>query len=564
MLFARFRQLGRAVGHVQRYRAIVTVFLKYGYEDLARRLPLPRFWLWLPSRRFRRKQAALGVLSRPERLRRAFEELGPAFVKLGQLLAGRTRLLPRPYIEELARLHDRVPPVPFAEVEAVLSSELKRPLAECFARIDEIPLGSASVAQVHRARLPDGADVVVKVQRPGIERVVHADLEIMMKLAELLENNVEEWQPHHPTVIVAEFARRMEGELDFSAEMAAMERFARQFEGDPTVRVPRVFRMVSGRRVLTMERIDGIPATQLAALDAAGLDRREIARRLADLTLRQIFVHGFFHGDPHPGNVHILPANVVCYLDFGLTGFLVRETRDSIAALLAAITGRDERTATQALLRLADAELDPPRPGLEADVAEFIHRHFTGPVRELVFSRLLQHLLRLTARHELALPPEVFTAVKALGQVEHIVRELAPDLDLIEQAGPLVREIRARHVHPRRLLREFLLFGGEAVTALRALPLDLRRLAAQLRDGRARANFRVEGLRPLNETLERVTNRLAFSVVLAALIVASALIIHADIAPQWHGIPIIGLVGYVFAGLMGTALLLAILRHGRM
>ncbi len=564
MFFSRVRQIGRAVEHVQRSRAIVHVFLRYGYEDLARHLPLPRLWLWLRTPGLRREQALLRGLSRPERLRRAFEDLGPAFVKLGQLIAGRTRLLPREYTEELAKLQDQVPPVGFPEVRTVILAELRRPLEACFALIDETPLGSASVAQVHHARLLDGTDTVVKVQRPGIERVVRTDLEIMTRLAELLEHHDERWQSYHPTAIVAEFARRMEQELDFSAEAAAVERFARQFEGDATVRVPRVYRNLSSRRVLTMDRIQGIPATQVEAIAAAGLDRVEIARRLANLTLRQVFVHGYFHGDPHPGNVHVLPENVVCFLDFGQMGYLVRETRDAIAALFVAIAQHDERAAMQALLVLANAELDPPRVGLEADVAEFIHRHFTGPVREMVFLRLLQHLFQLTARHELALSPEVFTVIKALGQVEHLMRELAPELDFLELARPFMREVHAGRTHPRRVMRELLLFGGDSVAMLRALPLELRRVAAQLRDGKVRVNFRIEGLRPLDDTLERVTNRLAFAIVLAALIVASAVVVHARVAPIWHGISIVGLMGYTFAALMGVALLVSMIRHGRM
>ncbi|MBL9186075.1 MAG: phosphotransferase [Opitutaceae bacterium] len=564
MLLSRFRQFGRAVGQAQRLRHIVGVFLKYGYDDIAARLPLPRVWRWLPTSRFKREHAAIAALPRQERLKLVFEELGPAFVKLGQLLAGRTRLLPRSYTLELAKLQDHVAPVPYPAVLAVIAEELSRPPTECFAAIDETPLGAASMAQVHRARLPDGAEVVVKVQRPGIEPILRTDLEIMGRIATLLETHVEEWQPHHPAAIVAEFARRVEHELDFAAELAAMERFARQFEGDATVHVPRVYRALSTGRLLTMEYIAGTPASHLAVLDAAGLDRALIARRLADLTLRQIFVHGFFHGDPHPGNVHILPGNVVCFLDFGLTGFLIRETRDQVAALLVAVAQRDERAGTQALLVLAGAELGAPRPGLEADVAEFIHRHFTGPVRELVFMRLLQHLLQITARHDLALPPEVFTVIKALGQIEHLVSELAPDLDLLEQAKPFVREVHTRRVGPRRVLRELLDFGGETVTALRTLPLEFRRVAAQLRDGRAKVNFRVEGLRPLNETLERVTNRLAFAIVLAALLVASALVIRANVGPIWHGVSIIGLAGYVAAGFMGLLLLISIVRHGRM
>ena len=563
MIISRIRQFTRAYDQAQRFRTIVAVFLKYGYNDLADRLPLPRLVRWLPGRHFRLRHAELMELSPPVRLRRAFEELGPAFVKLGQMLAGRTRLLPRAYTEELAKLHDQVPPVPRAEVVATLTEELRRPWTACFAEFDPEPLGSASIAQVHTARLPNGTSVVVKVQRPDIERNVQLDLEIMARLAELIEHHLPEWQVHQPTAIVAEFARRMELELDFSAELAAMERFAFQSRDDRRVRVPQVFREFSTRRLLTMERITGIPATEVRELTAAGLDRVEIARRLADLTLQQIFVHGFFHGDPHPGNVHVLPGNVVCFLDFGLTGFLVRETRDSLAALFAAIAQRDERVATHALLLLASAELDPPRPGLEVDVAEFIHRHFGGAVRELVFMRLLQNLFKLTARHHLTLPPEIFLVVKALGQVEHLMRELAPDLDLLEQARPFMRELHVRRSGPRRLVRELLDFGSEAALALRTLPLEFRRVAAQVREGKARVNFHHEGLRPLNLTLERVSNRLSFAVVLAALLLASSVVIHAGIQPQWHGISVIGLVGYAFAFCIGAALLISMIRRGQ-
>ncbi len=564
MWFSQFRRISRAVGHAQRYRTIVGVFLKYGYVDLAQHLPLSRLWIWLRTNRFRRSSSRTNDLPRPERLRMAFEELGPAFVKLGQLLAGRTRLLPREYTDELAKLHDQVPPVPFPEIEAVIAAELHRPPSECFTSIDPTPLGAASIAQVHRANCAECGSVVIKVQRPDIDRIVRVDLEIMVRIAELLERNLESWQPHQPTAIVADFARRMEQELDFSAEAAAMERFARQFEGDPTVCVPRVLHALSTRRMLTMERIDGIPATQIQAFGPAGLDRTEIAHRLANLTFRQIFVHGFFHGDPHPGNIHVLQGNVICFLDFGMTGYLVRELRDSLASLLVAVAKQDERAATTALVHLAGAELDPPKPGLEADMAEFIHRHFSGTMRDLVFPRLLQHLLRINARHSLTLPPEIFLVIKVLGQVEHIVSVLDPEFNFLEQAGPFVREIYGQRAQPSRIVRELLHFGGDTVEALRALPMDFRRMAAQLRDGKASVNFRVEGLRPLNDTLERTTNRLAFAIVLAAMIVASALIIHAGISPKWHNIPVIGLVGYVFAGLMGATLLISMVRHGRM
>jgi ubiquinone biosynthesis protein len=397
MLFGRFRKIGRAVEHVQRLRVIVGVFLKYGYESLARRLPLPSPW-HLPFRSQRKTQEELSSLTPPERLRRALEELGPTFVKLGQLLSTRTHLLPRAFTLELANLHDQVPAVPFEQVESILRAELKRPLAEIFIGIEEIPIGSASIAQVHRAVLLNGQKCVIKVQRPGIEKIVRVDLEIMAYLASLLENHVDGWRVHQPTAVVAEFAKSMEQELDFCAEAAHLERFSHQFAGEPTIYVPRVVSGLVTRRVLAMEYIEAVKASCFEALDEAGLNRREIAMRITDLVLKQIFVHGFFHADPHPGNIHIMPGNVICFLDFGMMGFLDEQTRQTFAKFIMAISQRNETTAAAAMLRLAHAELDPPRVGFEADVAEFMHRHFYRPAGEMVFGQLVNHLFSLTTR----------------------------------------------------------------------------------------------------------------------------------------------------------------------
>ena len=563
MLFRRFRRIGRTVEHLQRYRTIVGVFLKYGFEDLAQRLPWPSA-LKVPFGKLRREQSATASLSQPERLRKSFEELGPTFVKFGQLLSARTHLLSPAFTYELSKLLDQVPPIPFAEVRAVVERELKRPLKECFASFEETPLGSASIAQVHRAVLPGGEQVVVKVCRPGIERTIRTDLEIMAQVAALLENHVEGWRIHRPTAVVAEFARRMEAELDFSAEAAHMERFDEQFVGDPTLYVPRVYHVVSTRRVLTMEYVNGIKASQVAGQDLPELDRRVIATRIAALVMRQIFEHGFFHADPHPGNIHVLPGNIICFLDFGMMGFLDRYTRERFADLVIGIAKRDETAVSAALLKLAGAELETPGRGLEADVSEFIHQHFYRPMGEMVFSELVNHLFQLTTRHELPMPSDLFIMLKALSLMEGLVRQLNPEHDLIEQAKPFMRELHLKRVSPRRLLRQWTEVGADALVFARELPLEIRRVLAQLKTGRLKVTFHHDGLEPLDNTLERVSNRLAFALVLSALVVASSIIIHARVPPQWHGIPVIGLVGYIFAGLMGTWLLLSILRHGKM
>ncbi|HEY3860970.1 MAG TPA: AarF/ABC1/UbiB kinase family protein [Verrucomicrobiae bacterium] len=550
--------------HVQRLRVIVGVFLRYGYEPLARRLPLPSPW-HLPFRSQRRAQEKLASLTPPERLRAALENLGPTFIKLGQLLSTRAHLLPRAFIVELAHLHDSVPPVPFDQVRTILAAELKRPLAEVFLTIEETPIGSASIAQVHRAVLLTGEKCVIKVQRPGIEKIVRVDLEIMAYLASLLENHVEGWRVHQPTAVVAEFAKSMEQELDFTAEAAHLERFAHQFLGDPSIYIPRLVPGLMTRRVLTMEYIEAVKASDFLMLDAAGLDRRQIATRITDLVMKQIFVHGFFHADPHPGNIHILPGNVICFLDFGMMGFLDQETRQTFARFILSIAHRNEKAAAAALLRLAHAELDPPRTGFEADVAEFMHRHFYRPAGEMVFGPLVNHLFSLTARHNLTLPADLSVMLKALGLMEDLVCRLDPGHDIIGQARPFMRQVLMAQIGPKRLLRHWVDFGNEAAGLARELPMEIRRLMALFKDGRARLHVNHLGLDNLLNTLERIVNRLAFALVLASLIISSSVIVHARVPPLLaHQVSVIGVVGYLLAGLMGFWLLIAMLRHGKM
>jgi len=563
VLFRRFRKFGRAVQHVRRYRVIIGVFLKFGYDDLARRLPLPGS-IRLPFRSRPPKGEEVSPFSAPERLRHALEELGPTFVKLGQLLSTRAHLLPRSFTLELAKLHDQVPPIPYQQIQAIVTSELKQPLAELFLSIEETPIGSASIAQVHRAVRVNGEKCVIKVQRPGIEKTVRVDLEIMAHLAALLENHVEGWRVHKPTAFVAEFARSMEQELDFGAEAAHLKRFASQFAGDPTIYVPKVVPGAVTRRVLTMEYIEAVKASKFEELDAAGLDRRQIAARITDLVMKQIFVHGFFHADPHPGNIHVLPGNVICFLDFGMMGFLDQQTRQTFAKFVTGIAQRNESAAAGALLRLAHAELDPPRSGFEADVAEFMHRHFYRPAGEMVFGQLVNHLFWLTARHNLTLPPDLSVMLKALALMEDLVCRLDPGHDIILQARPFMKLVLARQFRPRRLLRQWLEFGGDAVELARELPLEIRRLLALIKEGRALFHVHHQGLEGLINTLERIINRLAFALVLSALIIGSSVVIHSRVPPLWNDVSVIGVAGYLMAGMMGFWLLIAMLRHGKM
>lgn len=561
MTFSRFRKLGRTLQHAQRFRQIVSVFLKYGFHDLTTKIGLPRVRR-IPFLQDREEQAAIEAMSQPERLRRACEELGPTFVKLGQLFASRTQLLPKEFTDELSKLQDEVEPIAFEELSAVIEQELDAPVETVFQSIERQPLGAASIAQVHRAVLRSGEPVVVKVQRPGIAQNAALDLEIMQQIAWMMEGHVEGWDVHRPSGVVDELARSLEKELDFSREAAHMERFAWQFEGDDTIYIPKVYYAHSTDRVLTMEFIEAIKVSSLEKLEAAQLDRKEIAVRIADLVMKQIFEYGFFHADPHPGNIHILPGNRICFLDFGLMGFLDIRTRETFVDLVWGIARRNEISVTNAILKLAEADSEPSREGLESDIADFMHQHFYRPVGEMRFGKLVTELFELTAKNRLRLPPDLFIMLKALSQTEELVRHLNPDHNLVEQAEPFMRKARMARLRPQRFAGNVLEFGRDFSELARDLPAELRRIISQIKTGDAKINFQHRGLEPAINSAERVSNRISYSLVLASLIIGSALIVHANL--DFSEIPLLGLIGFLLSALMAFGLLISILRHGRM
>lgn len=557
-------RIGRTYRHIQRYREILTILFRYGFGDLVDSLKVEQYLEIGLNVISRKRRQRVESLSRAERVRVAFEELGPTFIKIGQVFSTRPDLLPVEFIRELAKLQDDVPPFAYARAKKIVEKELRKPLDTVFKEIEEKPLASASLGQVHRARLASGEQVVIKVQRPDIRRTIEVDLEIMLHLAELMERHLEGWEIHHPTRVVEEFAHTLERELDYTIEAAHMERFAMQFVDSSTVYVPKVYREATTSQILTMEYVDGIKVSDIARLEKEGLDRRKIARLGADLIMQQVFVHRFFHADPHPGNIVILPNEVICYLDFGMMGRLDGEIREIFTDLFLAVVRRDETKAMEALLRLISADEEPDRRLLERDMVEFMDQHLYRPLKDLELGKLLHQILEMASKHRLHMPPELFLMLKALATVEGTGRRLDPDFDLMEHATPFVGRIQRERLRPGQIAGDVADSGIEFFRLLKTLPGDLHSILNLARQGRVRLEFEHRGLEPMLFTLDRVSNRLAFAIVLAALIIGSALVVLAGVPPQWHEISIIGLCGFVVAGVMGFWLLVSILKHGRM
>lgn len=564
MAFFKIGNIGRTYRHVQRYRHILTVLFKYGFGDLVDVLKIEQYLeigFQMVSRKRREK---IEKLSRAERVRMAMEELGPTFIKMGQILSTRPDLLPVDFIRELPKLQDDVPSFSFSEVRTIIEKEIHKPLEDQFSFFDEKPLAAASIGQVHKARTLGGDEVVVKIQRPGIRRTIEVDLEIMHHIAGLMEKHLDGWDLQHPTKIVEEFARTIEKELDYSLEAAFMERFARQFAGESAVHVPMVYREATTDRILTMEYLQGVKPSDLEKLKKEGLDPVIIARRGFDLIMKQIFVYGFFHADPHPGNIFILPDNIIAYIDFGMMGRINMESRENFADLILSIVQRDEKKAADAILKLTVCDEMSDHTSIEADVSEFMELHCYRPLKEVEIGKLLHQLLDLTTRHRLNVPPDLFLMIKALSTVEGLGRTLDPEFDVTGQAAPFVRRLQFNRFSPYRIAKDMAGSGAEAFRLMKEVPGEVRAILRLIKQGKVKIEFEHRGLQPMLTTHDKISNRLAFAIVLAALIIGSALIVLSDIPPKWHEIPVIGLIGFLFAGIMGFWLLISFLRSGRM
>lgn len=556
--------IGRTYRHLNRYRQILTVLIKYGFGDLLEMLKIDQYievGLQLISRN---RGTRIEPLTRPQRLRMAFEELGPTYIKLGQVLSARPDLIPMDYIQELSKLQDAVPAFSFKEVCKVIESEFGRPPEEIFRSLEETPQASASIGQVHRAVLNDGEAVAVKFQRPGIRKIIEVDLEIMLHLATLAEHHIEELALHRPVKIVDEFARTLEKEIDYKIEATSMERCARQFLDDPYVYIPKIYREVTTSRILTAEYIEGIKISDFDRLESAGLDRKVITARGADLVLKQIFKHCFFHADPHPGNIFALPNNVICLIDFGMVGVVDRQTRDDFVDLLDSIAHQNEIQVSEVLLKLTYWDEEPDRRMLEREVADFMGRHLYKPLKEIELGKLLQQMLEVAAEFQLRIPPDLFLMIKALGTVEGVGHMLDPDFDMIARATPFIENVKLERYKPERVAEDIFDLTTKLLRFLRQFPKELLDITQIIRQRKLSLQFEHRGLETMLMTHDRISNRISFSILIAALIVGSALIVRSKTPPLIYGISLIGIILFLAAAIMGIWLLVAILKKGRL
>lgn len=554
----------RTYRNLGRYREILTILFKYGFGELIDTLKIEQYLEISLQMLFKKQPKNLEKLSRPERIRLVFEELGPTFIKFGQILSTRPDLIPYEYAKELEKLQDDVPPFEYNDVRRIIWEDFGQSVDAVFQDFEEKPMAAASIGQVHRAKLESGEEVVVKVQRPDIRKIIEVDLEIMLHIGYLMERHLEEFDIQHPTRLVSIFARTIEKEINYKIEAANTEHFGRQFLDNPTIYIPKVYHDLTTNRVITMEYVEGVKASEIVTLREEGYDLVEIADRGASLLMDQFFVQGFFHADPHPGNILILPENVICYVDFGMMGRINRRERHDFADLIMYIVRRNERKVVDVILKLVEVHGPVNRSELESDVAELIDSYLGLPLKHLEVGPIMQQLLELVSRHKLCLKPNLYLVVKAAATVEGLGRVLNPDFEFVEHAEPFIKKLQLERYHPQNIAGDLLESGAELFELLKEIPGELREILRLTRQGRIKIEFEHRGLESLLTHLDRTSNRIAFAIVIAAQVVGSALIVLADVPPKWYDIPVIGLLGFLVAVIMGLWLLISMLRHGRM
>jgi ubiquinone biosynthesis protein len=517
-LIRRSRQLGQAVKNVGRLKQILTVAVKYGFSDAINRMDLGKF---IPGRESASEEQA--ELSTPQRLRLAFEELGPTFIKFGQLLSTRSDLLPENFIEEFVKLQDNVQPLPFAEIKAIVERELRRPLADAFSEFSEKPLAAASIALVHEAVLLTGEKVVVKVQRPEIDKIIETDVSLLAFLASLLERYVPETQVIGPKVIVNEFFRTLAYELDFVVEANNMGKIAENMKEMTEIVIPAVHKSLSTKRILTLQRLDGIRVNDLSALELAGVDKKKVVDVGARAFFKSVMVDGLFHGDLHGGNLFVLPDNKLGIVDFGIVGRLSQRSRDQLATMVVSLVTEDYENLCYEYAELGGGSAAIDFDAFQRDVRNTLSPYMGLSLSEVNIGRVLIEATKIATQYNIKVPGDWMIVFKAILTIEGMGRTLDPDFDLLKTGEELVRELVKNQYSMQRISKDLVWVAKDVSTLIQTMPRQIRWMFRKFNSNDFAVEIKLPELKAVRLQLEKNTKRTTYAVLAAGCVIAASI-----------------------------------------
>ena len=562
MAFSRFKKRYK---NINRLRQIINILIKYGFDYFVEQLGLISL-IAKGEKILKRKRSKIDQISFSVRVRLALEELGPTFVKLGQILSTRPDIIPREYIKELEKLQDEVPPYSYDLVEQMVQKELGANVSELFKSFDEKPFAAASLGQAHKAILKeDKVKVVVKVQRPDMEKIIETDLDILFQLARLTEKYIPESRLYDPVGVAEEFAKTIRMELDYGTEGRNAERFRKNFKEDKTVFIPNIYWELSSKYILTMEYIEGIKINHLKELDKAGYDRKQIAENGAKAFMKQMLIDGFFHADPHPGNILVMENEIIGFMDFGMMGKIDKESREKYIDLLIAVLEYDSNKILAGMLELGFTSQETiDTRSFKIDIADILAQYYDKALKEIKLGEFVTQLVQISIKYHIKMPAELTLLGKSLLTIEGIGLVLDPDFNLTEIAKPYIKEIILERKSPQRLLFKLSNDLSEFYHLMVLIPRQLSKTLRKMEEGIFKLELQHRGLENLINALDKATNRLSYSLILVAIIIGSSLIMQTDKGLQFMGFPVIGVMGYIISGILGLGLVIMILRSGKM
>lgn len=544
----------RDMGRIQ---DIASVLIRYGFGSFVRALGIGSA-LERAGRALHWQHAEdLVKLDTPQRIRRALEDLGPTFIKLGQILATRVDIFPPQYIAEFEKLLDRAPPVPFEELLPQIEDDIGGGIDEFFLDVDRRPLAAASIAQVHKALLKDGTPVILKIRRPGLRKIIEADLRLLQRIFDIAESESAEIRRFHPRELLRQFNQSLRRELDLAAECRNAERVAANLADDPNIVIPKVYWQWTGERLNVQEYIQGIQGRDLDGIHSAGLDSKLLADRGTLAVIKMIMEDGFFHADPHPGNVFYLPGNRLAFIDFGMVGRLTEERREQVVNFLHGMVNHAPTKVAEILVDWSD-NMYTEENALSIEIEAFVDQYSSLSLKDLSLTAMLSDLMAILRDHRLILPADLALLIKAYITLDGLGRYLNPDFNTLNFTAPYIREIMTERYRPEAIAKRSWRNLLNVADLLSSLPKDLRKFLRATRKGALQVEITVRHLEHHVHTMDGAISRLTMGMVTAALIIGSSIIMTVKGGPELFGLPAFGFLGYTFATFGGIWLLFSI------